>query len=206
LSRRGLRQGASWKWFAGIAGVMLVWCCAFSIAAETLPPERSALVLYKCLPYNQAWDGLESIEIEVLVLRQEDLESAENFAAYLGDIATRAREKDPSSPAVRARGRTVGAAQVEGYSDSPPQILFLLSTENTPSEDALRDLQRMASQHSILLVTDQTGILDEYAALGFVLSETRRPEIVIDLERARLQGARFRAGFVRLARQREGGR
>lgn len=175
-------------------------------ASDPLPAERSALILYKSLPYNQSWEGLETIEIVVVAPMGEDAARAEEYARMLHEIAAQAKRQDSSALDVDATATALESLGADLSTDTAPQLVFLLAGSDPPDDGLLDGVRDLAIRRSILLATDQESLLDEYAALGFLLSADHRPQIVIDLERARLQGAHFVAGFVRLARTRESGR
>lgn len=183
---------------------IILFAGTHSVAAtEILPPERSALVLYKSLPYNQAWSARDTIEVLIVAPSPDAAKSAEDYAAILSGIAAQATRQDPEALAVRTRVTSLDALAVDPFATVSPQLCFLLASSHPVDRDHLDTVFGACTAHSVLLATDGPDLLAGHAALGFLLSAERRPEIVIDLERARLQGARFGAGFVRLARTRE---
>lgn len=194
-----------------IAGMLLLAVAATLLASATvargtdlLPAERAALVVFKSLPYNQTWSDRESLVVRVIAFGPAGVPRAEEIGSLLEDISRQAASNGVGGPRVQARAGTWTDLESEGLPDPTPDVLFLVSAGAAPPDSALRTVTDLGVRHSILVATDDAGILESVASIGFLLSPANKPEIWVDLERARLQGARFQAGFLRLARLRGG--
>jgi hypothetical protein len=196
-----------------LRGLAALSALAFVFAAATveparadsqLPLDRSALLLYKCVPYVQTWAGVDTLRLQIVTSSPRDGGRAEELASYLREISDHARRQDPKAPLLRSATCTLASLSESHFRGRAPHVIFLIAGDAVPAAPSLSALRGLASRHGFLIVTDQLELMEETAALGFVLSGENRPEIVLDVERARAQGAQLSAGLVRLARPRGG--
>ncbi|MEZ4651518.1 MAG: YfiR/HmsC family protein [Candidatus Eisenbacteria bacterium] len=172
-----------------------------ALASTALPPDRAALVFFKCIPYNQAWEDADEVVIEVVAIHPAQLDRATTIADYLKAISEQAHKKDPSVPSLSTSVSVLTDPRELAKRPDEPDVLFLVSGDQAPAAGVMGNLAQAAISRSILIVSESEERLEDVSSLAFVVStKNNRPEIVIHLERSKAQGARFKIGLVRLAR------
>jgi len=188
-----------------LCGVLLLGPSACH--AGSIPESHSAVLLAKCLPYNEAWSGRTSIRILVLASGVNGkLGKATEIADLIEDVGYKLQEQDSDKPRLEVSASTLRRFEVSDLSESPPHLIFLaegLGPDCTPISSKLERLAGEAGRLGILVFTDSRAAFEAAAGIYFSLGSDGRPEISGDVERARGQGGQLQGTFLRLLKKRE---
>jgi len=173
----------------------------------TIPETHSALLLAKCLPYNDEWAGRTSIHVLVLASGKDAAVGvAEVFAGHLQEIGTRLQEKDPSKPRIDVTVSTLHRFELDSLSTTSPQLIFLAEGEGpgrSHDRETLKALSDEAERLGILIFTDSRLAFNDAASIYFALGANSRPEIYGEIARVREQGGKMQGPFLRLLKRLE---
>lgn len=174
-----------------------------SARAPVIPDERSALIAFKALGYEESTRAsTDERGIVVLHFSRATRERAAQVQATLAE----ARRRSHGSGVVLGGGESIviydGPLLSAQLTERKARLLYLV-TEGDISETAVSQIRSDADQADVIVFADSATYLGRCAALSVELVESAgssRVQICADLNTASEQGGQFAAEFLRLCR------
>lgn len=167
-----------------------------------VPDDRAAAVFYKSLGYDEDLiRTYPAIRVLVVSFGEQSLPRAVAVQTALADVAREARAANPASMKLTVERAPFDPSTFERTLRRRPPQVFYLVTEHDAGDSTLHELRELSVQGKIRVIIDDPELLAEFGTLSAAMeAEEDVPQLWIHLGRAKQQGCRFDAKFLRLCK------